>query len=111
VPDKKAKIDKLISEIETSISDPSKTHHINALEYQEAQNIESDRELKQLYAYWFIGILIGQLLVMNYVFIGVGKGCFVFSDNVLQLYMGGTLLEVFGVVVVITSNLFPKKKT
>lgn len=106
--DNKEDLVQLVSEIETSLSNASKSHPINSLEYQKVQNIESDRELKKLYAYWFIGILISQLLIMNSIFIGVGMGWFVFTDHVLKLYMGGTLLEVFGVVVVITKNLFPK---
>ncbi|MFZ2725008.1 MAG: hypothetical protein WAX77_02020 [Methylococcaceae bacterium] len=70
---------------------------------------ESDRELKRNYAYWFIGILIAQLIVMNAVFIIVGLGYLKFDAHVLEIYMAVTLAEVFGVIVVITKNLFPKK--
>lgn len=76
---------------------------------QEDKDKESDRELKRNYAYWFIGILIAQLIIMNTVFIIVGLGYLKFEEHVLELYMGGTLAEVFGVIVVITKNLFPKK--
>ncbi len=61
------------------------------------------------YASWFIGILIGQLLLMNVTFFCVGLGFLAFSQWSLNLYMGGTLAEVFGVILIITKNLFPKK--
>lgn len=47
---------------------------------------------------------------MNAVFIGVGIGCISYDEpSYLNLYMGGTLAEVFGVVLVITRYLFSKK--
>lgn len=71
----------------------------------------ADTKLRKLYAKFFIGILIGQLLLMNLVFIGVGVGCLGFEEYALHLYMGGTLAEVFGVVFVITKYLFSKRPT
>lgn len=72
-------------------------------------DLKQDTSLKRLYANWFVGILAGQLLVMNCVFVAVGIGCLKFSEPVLQMYMAGTLAEVFGVVYVITRYLFSKK--
>lgn len=69
----------------------------------------ADTALKKLYAYWFIAILLGQLALMNLVFIGVGFGWLKFQEYALHLYMGGTLAEVFGVVFVITKYLFNKR--
>lgn len=69
----------------------------------------ADTKLKKLYAKWFIAILLGQLALMNLVFIGVGLGCLKFDEYALHLYMGGTLAEVFGVVFVITKYLFNKR--
>lgn len=66
-----------------------------------------DRALKKLYGQWFIGILIGQLVVMNLIFIGAGFKWITYDQWQLDLYMTGTLLEVFGIVLVITKNLFP----
>lgn len=71
---------------------------------------KADTVLKKLYARWFIGILIGQLLIMSAVFVAVGLGRLYYEDeSALRLYMGGTLTEVFGVVFVITRYLFSKK--
>ena len=68
-----------------------------------------DTHLKRMYAYWFIGILIGQLLCMNGIVVSVGLGWLKISDATLDIFMGGTLAEVFGVVFVITRYLFSKK--
>jgi hypothetical protein len=69
----------------------------------------ADTELKRFYAYRFIWILIGQLVVLNLVFIAIGLGFLKYSDFVINLFLGGTLLEVFGVVLVITKYLFSRK--
>lgn len=71
---------------------------------------KTDTALKSLYAKRFIWILVGQLVVMNAVFLGVGIGCLKFDEpTYLNLYMGGTLAEVFGIVFVITKYLFSKR--
>ncbi|MDD1621796.1 MAG: hypothetical protein LUQ11_09965 [Methylococcaceae bacterium] len=70
----------------------------------------ADTELKKRYANWFIWILIGQLVAMDAIFIAVGIDYLHFQDSThLNLFMGGTLAEVFGVVLVITRYLFSKK--
>ena len=78
---------------------------------EESKDKALDRELKEYYAKILITILIGQLVVMNIVFILTGIGLLKFSKWILELYMGGTLAEVFGVIFVITRHLFPTRKT
>lgn len=73
-------------------------------------DFKANTELKKLYARWFIGILIGQLVVMNGIFIGVGLSFLHLHDSTLNIYMSGTLAEVFGVVVIITKYLFAKTR-
>jgi hypothetical protein len=73
------------------------------------EDMRTDTSLKKLYAYWFIGILIGQLVALNTVFIAIGLEKLKYSDFVINLFMGGTLAEVFGVVLVITKYLFSRK--
>ncbi len=77
---------------------------------QDELDQESDRKLKKTYAYWFIGILIGQLIVMNIVFAGHGLGWLSFDELTLRFYTTSTILEVFGVIFVIVNNLFPSTK-
>lgn len=76
---------------------------------QDELDQKSNRELKRNYAYWFIGILIAQLVVMNGVFVFHGLGLLQFAEFTLQIYITSTLLEVFGVIVLIVHNLFPKR--
>lgn len=81
---------------------------------EESKDKALDRELKEYYAKILITILIGQLVVMNIVFILTGIGLLKFSKWILELYMGGmggTLAEVFGVILVITQHHFPIRKT
>lgn len=82
--------------------DPEKQARVN--------DFKVNTELKIKYAYWFVLILICQLLTMNAIFIMVGRKILQFDDpKYLQIYMGGTMAEVFGVVFVITRYLFSKK--
>ena len=69
-----------------------------------------DRLLKKTYAIWFIWILIGQLVVMNLIIVAKGLRWLELGDNTLQLYLAGTLLEVFGIVAIITRSLFRNNK-
>ncbi|WP_321359577.1 hypothetical protein [Pseudomonas extremaustralis] len=92
-------------------SQPQLATEINRLDPLKRADLDdrnSDRNLKELYAKWFIGILIGQLLLMNAVIVGNGVGCLKLEESVLKLYMSGTLLEIFGVVLVITKYLFKR---
>lgn len=77
---------------------------------QDELDQESDRNLKKTYAYWFVGILIGQLIVMNLVFVGHGLGWLRFDELTLRFYTTSTILEVFGVIYIIVNNLFPSSK-
>ncbi|MFZ7342908.1 hypothetical protein [Avibacterium volantium] len=70
---------------------------------------ENDITLKSHYAYWLISVMIIQLIVMNRVFIDVGAGELKYDNYVLHLYITGTLLELFGLVLVITKYLFKNK--
>ena len=71
-------------------------------------NLETDIKLKKSYAKWLIGVMIGQLLIMNIVFIFVGLDFMKYNEYILHLYISGTLLELFGLVLVITKYLFKK---
>ncbi|MDK1186572.1 MULTISPECIES: hypothetical protein [Cronobacter] len=73
------------------------------------QDFEAEIKLKKTYGIWFLIILACQLLIMNGVFISGGAGLLSFKDLTLQLYMGGTLTEVFGLVLVVTKYLFKRK--
>ena len=99
----------LASLIKRQISDPNSATPVDPLTQEQIHDLKQDRELKRRYANWFIFILIVQLSVMNLVFVAAGVKYLSYEKWGLDLYMGGTLLEVFGVVLVITKNLFPQK--
>jgi hypothetical protein len=100
----------LIRQIKQSLATSDKTQKTNPLIKQDINDRISDRALKRTYAFRFIWILVAQLVVMNLIFIGTGLGWFNFNEWALNLYMTGTLAEVFGVVMVITKNLFSAKR-
>ncbi|WP_214291529.1 hypothetical protein, partial [Escherichia coli] len=75
--------------------DPAKAH-----QRAKTKDLKTDTKLKKMFARWFIGILIGQLLVMNGIFVLIGAKLLHFSDFVIHLFMGGTLAEVLGIVLV-----------
>jgi len=79
---------------------------LKKLEYEDKK---TDIKLKKKFAYSFIIILAVQLIIMNIVFVYIGCGYMKFSDLTIQLYMGGTLTEVFGIVYIICRYLFPKR--
>lgn len=99
----------LASLIKTNLQDKNKTTPTDPLIREKVEDSKADRELKKFYANWFIKILIVQLLIMNLLFFCVGFQWLTFDEWSLNLYMGGTLAEVFGVILVITKNLFPTK--
>lgn len=77
---------------------------------QDDKDRETDRALKKTYACWVLGLLIGQLLLMNVVLVLTGLKILTFDEWLIKLYLSGTLAEVFGIVIVITRHLFPRKK-
>lgn len=77
---------------------------------EEILDRQSDRGLRKVWAQRFFWLLGLQLLAMNGVFISVGLSWLQYQQKwVLELYLAGTLTEVFGIVLVITKNLFPEK--
>jgi hypothetical protein len=70
------------------------------------QSLADDLILKRKYGFWAFFLLAAQLMVMNAVFIGVGLRHLEFSNDVLHMYLGGTLLEVFGIVFIVVRYLF-----
>ena len=76
---------------------------------QDDKDRENDRDLKRTYAFWVLGILVGQLLLMNVVLVLTGLKILTFEEWLIKLYLTGTLAEVFGIVLLITKHLFPHK--
>lgn len=81
------------------------------MEQEQVNDSKKDRELKESYAKAFKSILATQLAVMNLIFIAVGLGWLRFEKLTIDIFMTGTMIEAFGIVVIITKNLFPQKRT
>jgi len=101
--------EELIQKIKNPLHTSQQTFTENPLVAEDKQDRITDRKLKRMYANWFKWILIIQLVIMNGIFVFSGIGILKFSDWELKLYMGGTLTEIFGIVWIITSHLFPNK--
>jgi hypothetical protein len=88
--------------------DPGRT--LKALDVEkkqlENQSIRTDVKLKAGYGQSMFWLLVVQLAVMNIIFFCAGFGWLSFNPVELNLYVGGTLAEIFGVVLVIVRYLF-----
>lgn len=104
--------DRLFGDITNSKTQTKKAKQTENIDHYIEENKNDkrvDTELKKMYAHGFIKILIIQLLFMNGIIIASGLEILKISDTTLDVFMTGTLAEVFGVVLVITRYLFSKK--
>ena len=112
-PEEQTETSALVSVIRKSLKQPNAKEITDLGDLHRAivDDHKTDTKLKKVYAYWFISILIGQLAAMNLVFVAVGLNVLEFKESShLNLFMAGTLTEVFGVVYVITRYLFSKRE-
>ncbi|MGF1512650.1 MAG: hypothetical protein ACFB5Z_02995 [Elainellaceae cyanobacterium] len=97
--------------VKAQVATSPKTKPADPLTTELLEDRRSDRQLRQRYATWFMWILVSQLLVMNAVFILLGLGKLEYRNRwIVEVYIGATVAEVFGVVLVITRGLFPEPK-
>ena len=89
-------------QIRTALKRPA-TRPLHPLDRQTELDRESDRSLREKYARWFALILVVQLVAMNVILAFVGINVMKFDAVTLQIFMGGTFAEVFGIVFVITT--------
>lgn len=75
------------------------------------QSAELEHGLKKTYARWILVLLGGQLLLSNAIFIAfawAGEGWDV-STSVIQVWLAATVVQIVGVVLVVTRHLFPNR--
>jgi len=75
----------------------------------ELSDLKRDSWMKLGCSIFFGILLVLQLIMMNWIFLKVGKGDLAFKEYELHLYMTGTLAEVFFIVYIIVRYLFPKR--
>lgn len=71
-----------------------------------SKNATKDRDLKDKYALIFVILLIIQLVVVCVVFILVGANILKYDEIVLNIFVSGSLLEIFAIVRIIVKYLF-----
>ena len=74
---------------------------------EDVHDRRSDRTLKRWYAGGLFLLLVLQLAVMNFIFWEVGSKSMAFQPWTLEIYMTGTMAEIFLVVRTVTKHLFP----
>jgi hypothetical protein len=77
----------------------------------EAKDREQDIGLKRMYALILLGLLAAQMIVADAVFVAyawAGVNWKV-DGSVMEVWLGATLIEVVGIVLVVTRYLFPRR--
>jgi hypothetical protein len=74
-------------------------------------NAKQDLELRETYAKWLLGILAVELIVVNVIFcLYASKGRdWRLPDGVIQIWLAATVVQVVGIVTVVTRYLFPRR--
>ncbi len=74
-------------------------------------NAKQDLELRETYAKWLLGILAIELVVVNVIFcLYAAKGRdWRLPDGVIQIWLAATVVQVVGIVTVVTRYLFPRR--
>jgi hypothetical protein len=76
-----------------------------------SRDLEQDIRLKRIYANWLLGLLIGQLLIADGVFVvyaWAGRG-WNLEAGVINGWLAATLIEIVGIVLVVARYLFPRR--
>lgn len=76
----------------------------------ELQSKKDDVNSKKRYAMWIPLVLAVQLIIANAVFIAYGLGWLKYRSVDLNLYVTGTLLEIFALILIVVKYLFPLMK-
>lgn len=88
-------------------------HNLPPADRLQVQDLEQDIRLKKRYAGWLLTAMMVQLFVANTVFVVYAWAGMNWrlSTSVINVWLGATLAEVVGVVLVVTRYLFPRRDT
>jgi hypothetical protein len=81
------------------------------LRFLAERELEQDRKLKLAYATWLRWLLVGQLVTADLVFTvyaWAGRGWHL-DTSVIDAWLGATVVQVVGIVLVVTRHLFPQR--
>lgn len=89
--------------LEAATESPVSIEHLRG---ERIRDLREARSLRKWYARWFLGILAGQLIAVYLLFVLVGSEVLEIAPRTLEILIGGTLAETFGIVFVIVRYLF-----
>jgi hypothetical protein len=107
-------IDELLAEVESAVAEQGRAQPIEELpaEHQiRLREQEQDVGLKKLYAWGLLIMMYAQLLIADGVFVAYaweGKNWKV-PTEAMHVWLAATLVEIIGVVFVVTRYLFPRR--
>jgi hypothetical protein len=94
-----------------SVADATEIESLPVPDQLQAKDHQQDIDLKKKYADWLLGAVIGQLLLANAVFVTyawAGERWHL-DAVVIDVWLGATLVQVVGVVAIVTRYLFPRR--
>jgi hypothetical protein len=94
-----------------SVADATEIESLPVSDQLQAKDHQQDIDLKKKYADWLLGAVIVQLLLANAVFVAYAwAGEHWHLDAVvIDVWLGATLVQVIGVVAIVTRYLFPRR--
>jgi hypothetical protein len=92
--------------------DPRQRKELSPQEQAKTKDLEALTELKQRYGKWILILMGGQLAVVNLVFFIYAWQGYDFKppEDIVQVWLLATFVQIVSVVVVITKSLFPTEK-
>lgn len=77
----------------------------------QAQSAEQDVKLKGFYAYFLPAVMVGQLAAADagfFLYAHFGRSWDI-EASIMHVWLGSTVVEVIGIVLVVTRYLFPRR--
>lgn len=109
--DLRSRLLKLAQEAREGKGEGRELQHLPSIDRLRQRNLQQDIDLKKKYANWLLGTMIGQLVIADTVFVvyawhGVD---WELSATVINAWLIATLVEIIGIVLVVTRYLFPRR--
>lgn len=93
------------AELATQPEDLERSDKDEELRYRQATRKHRDN-----YAKWLLGLLVGQVVVTNAVFVLDGFHVMYFDPVTLRIFVGATIGEIVALMMIIVRHLFPLQK-
>lgn len=109
----RAEVDAVLNSLGTGASKGQELEELEPTAALHHQDLQQDISLKRMYANRLLWLLMAQLVVADAVFITYAWAGvqWKLSAAVIDVWLGATLVEVVGIVLVVTRYLFPRRDT